>query len=64
MAKTIQELYEMISNSDESEEFLSPKNISDLFKDLSHKMFVLNHDILKDIEDKKRLLMLAKKSIL
>lgn len=64
MAKTIQELHETISNSDESEEFLSPKNIFDLFKDLSHKMFVLNHDILKDIEDKKRLLMLAKKSIL
>ena len=64
MAKTIQELHETISNSDESEEFLSPKNISDLFKDLSHKMFVLNYDILKDIEDKKRLLMLARKSIL
>lgn len=64
MAKTIQELHETISNSDESEGFLSPKNISDLFKDLNHKMFVLNHDILKDIEDKKRLLMLAKKSIL
>lgn len=64
MAKAIQELYETISNSDESEEFLSPKNIYDLFKDLSYKMFVLNHDILKDIEDKKRLLMLARKSIL
>ena len=64
MAKTIQELHETISNSDESEEFLSPKNISDLFKDLSYKMFVLNHDILKDIEDKKRLLMLTKKSIM
>ena len=64
MAKTIQELHETISNSDESEEFLSPKNIYDLFKDLSYKMFVLNHDILKDIEDKKRLLMLARKSIL
>ncbi len=64
MAKTIQELFETICNSDESEEFLSPKNISDLFKELSHKMFVLNRDIIKDIEDKKRLLMLAKKSIL
>lgn len=64
MAKMIQGLHETISESDESETFLNPKNIADLFNDLNHKMFVLNHDILKDIEDKKRLLMLAKKSIL
>lgn len=64
MEKMIEELHETISNSDESEEFLNPENISNLFKNLSQVMFKLNHEILKDIDDKKRFLMLARKSIL
>ncbi len=64
MTYLIEDLHVTLSNSDESEEFLNPKNISKLFKNLNQIMFTLNHDILKDIDDKKRFLMLARKSIL
>ena len=63
MDDLIQELREKICNSFETEELLSVGNIRELFKEVNHEMLKLNKDILRDIEKKKRDLMLANKSI-
>lgn len=63
MDDLIQELREKICNSFETEELLSVGNIRELFREVNHEMLKLNKDILRDIEKKKRDLMLANKSI-
>ena len=63
-SEKMQELRETIINSDETEVFLSPQNVRKILENSIHTLSGLNSQILKDIESKKSLIMIAKKSIL